>query len=240
MRKFLMYILGGYAAGSVLFARLSAALLNRPAVLRDSPDGNPGTANAFQYGGFLCGLITLLGDVAKGFLPVYLYLRAGGNFQAAPLLSALVLAAPVWGHASPILFRFQGGKGIAVTFGCLLGLRPATGVPFALLALFFLFFSLVLRIRPNSCRTAVVYLCTLAGTAVLRCPSGVILGFALCTAAVFLRLHLSREVRERPSVRLLWLDAPRRSEETKDGETPAEPTSSTGWRRSRGRWSGRH
>ena len=137
MRKFLMYILGGYAAGSVLFARLSAALLNRPAVLRDSPDGNPGTANAFQYGGFLCGLITLLGDVAKGFLPVYLYLRAGGNFQAAPLLSALVLAAPVWGHAFPILFRFHGGKGIAVTFGCLLGLRPATGVPFALLALFF-------------------------------------------------------------------------------------------------------
>lgn len=206
MIRELVFIVSGYLMGGILFARLAAALLRRPNVVEGSEDGNPGTANAFQYGGALCGVITLLGDLNKGFWPLYFYQKSGGNFDARPLLSALVLMAPVWGHAFPAQFHFQGGKGIAVTFGCLLGLCLATDTPLKALAFFFLFFSLVLRVSPNFYRTGITYLCALAAILLLPCPAGVRLGFLGVTAAVFLRLHLSPEKREKLRIRFLWLE----------------------------------
>ena len=59
-------ILLGYLSGSILFARVSMALLHKGYILTASKDGNPGTANAFRYGGFLCGTLTLSGDLLKG------------------------------------------------------------------------------------------------------------------------------------------------------------------------------
>ena len=75
------------------------------------------------------------------------------------LSCAFVIAAPVIGHIFPIFFRFRGGKGIAVTFGCLLGLLPSWQ-PLAWLAAFFIFFSVVVRITPHYYRTLITYLCT--------------------------------------------------------------------------------
>ena len=99
MTKTFYYILLGYLSGSVLFARVSAGLAGKD-ILAGSKDGNPGTANAFQLGGFRCGMDTLLGDLFKGFFPVWLFLRAP---ESSPTLAlALVLAAPVVGHAVPV------------------------------------------------------------------------------------------------------------------------------------------
>lgn len=187
----------GYLSGSILFARAAAALLHRQEQLQRSRDGNPGAANAFMHGGFLCGLLTLLGDLLKGFVPVQLYMHNAGTDAGL----ALVLAAPVLGHAFPLFYGFRGGKGIAVTFGVLLGLLPTPG-PAAVLACFFLLFTLVIRITPNRQMTAVTYLCTLAGMAVLKLSPGVCAGFAVITAAVLLRLHLSPEEREPMHIRL--------------------------------------
>ena len=53
MIRELVFIVSGYLMGGILFARLAAALLRRPNVVEGSEDGNPGTANAFQYGGAL-------------------------------------------------------------------------------------------------------------------------------------------------------------------------------------------
>ncbi len=117
----LLYIVLGYLSGSILFARIAAGLFHKNTILTDSADANPGTANAFVYGGFLCGIFTLLGDLLKGFLPVYLFLHTQ---HASALPFSFILAAPVLGHAFPIFYRFKGGKGIAVSFGCLLGLLP--------------------------------------------------------------------------------------------------------------------
>lgn len=200
----LQFIIAGYLSGSIVFARVCAKLFNKPGIWRESRDGNPGTANAFQYGGFLCGIITLCGDLAKGFLPVFAYLRYRENFADSPLTTALVLAAPVLGHAFPIFFHFQGGKGIAVTFGCLLGIFPQM-TPVVLFALLFVFFSLVLRITPHFARTVVTYIAALCGFIRLRCEPGIILGFLLMTAVVLVRMHMSKEQRERMKVRLLWM-----------------------------------
>ena len=146
------YIGLGYLSGSVLYARIFAGLFHRENMFEQSRDHNPGTANAFMYGGFWCGLLTLVCDLLKGFFPVYLFMLQRAAGQPDPLLPALVLAAPVIGHIFPLFYRFKGGKGIAVTFGCLLGLYPVLH-PFFILAFCFIFFSSILKITPHFYRT---------------------------------------------------------------------------------------
>lgn len=203
MTTALCFALAGYLCGGVLFARLAADLFGKTAILRESRDGNPGAANAFTYGGFWCGALVLCGDLAKGFLPVWLYLHSSGAAGRSPLLLALVLAAPVIGHAFPLFYHFQGGKGIAVTFGCLLGLAPSWR-PVLTLALTFLFFSLVVRVKPHSHRTAITYFCAVVLMALGQVEPDVLAGFCLMTGVVVLRLSLSPEARHKPEVKLLW------------------------------------
>lgn len=119
-----MFVILGYLSGSVLYARVFSHVFRKEGMLEQSRDGNPGTANAFLYGGFWCGFLTLLGDLLKGFLPVFLFWHA--DMPEGPHLfwNGLVIAAPVIGHAFPLFYGGRGGKGIAVTFGCLLGLLP--------------------------------------------------------------------------------------------------------------------
>lgn len=189
----------GYLSGSVLFARVFSGLMGKD-ILAGSKDANPGTANAFQHGGFFCGVGTLLGDLFKGFFPVWLFLR--GSLNAPPLALSLVAAAPVVGHAFPVFYGFQGGKGIAVTFGCLLGLLPLWP-PFAIFAGSFLFFSLVVRITPHFQRTIASYLSALILLVLFRQPNEIILGFFLIACVVCLRMHMSKEPREAMQVQLL-------------------------------------
>ena len=197
MMRACFFAVFGYLCGSVLFARLFSAAMGKD-ILCSSKDGNPGTSNAFQYGGFFCGLLTLLGDLCKGFLPVWLFLRT----EEPPPLLPLVLAAPVLGHAFPVFYGFRGGKGIAVSFGCLLGLLPIWQ-PLAVFIGAFLFFSLVVRIKPHFQRTIAAYLAGLLLMALTHQAGAVMLGFSLIAAVVFLRLHLSKEPREALQVQLL-------------------------------------
>ena len=196
----IFYTIAGYLAGSILFAPLAASLLGKGNIAEDSADKNPGTTNAFRNGGFFCGLLTLIGDMAKGYLPVYLYLR-----ETVPegLGLALVLAAPVVGHIFPVFADFRGGKGIATTFGCLLGLG-GLWEPAAILTGVFLLFSTIIRVTPHYHRTICTYLAALAGMVLAHQCGGVILGFFLITGAVLHRLSTSIEEKEAMKVRILW------------------------------------
>ena len=201
MTRALFFGFLGYLSGSILFARLWAGLLGKE-ILKGSKDENPGTSNAFRYGGFLCGLGTLLGDLLKGFLPVWLYLNGPESGSAPTLALALVAASPVVGHAFPVFYGFRGGKGIAVTFGVLLGLLPKWQ-PFAFFAGAFLFFSLVVKVTPHFQRTIVSYLAALALLVLTSQPEETVLGFFLICCVVVLRLHMSKEPREAMQVKLL-------------------------------------
>ena len=199
MTRIWLFVALGYLSGSVLFARVLAGLMGRD-ILTKSQDENPGTSNAFRYGGFVCGVGTLLGDLFKGFLPVWLFLRYGDAFPFPAL--ALVMAAPVVGHAFPVFYGFRGGKGIAVSFGCLLGLLQVWQ-PLGLFIGAFLFFSLVVRISPHFQRTIAAYLGGVICMALTGQPTEVLLGFFLMACVVCLRLHMSKEPREAMQVQLL-------------------------------------
>lgn len=208
MLRMALFTLLGYLSGSVLYANVMLALFGKPDALEKSCDQNPGTANAFHYGSFACGVLTLLGDLLKGYLPVHLYLS--GTFAAtlsgagAPAWAlAPVLAAPVVGHMFPLLYRFRGGKGIAVTFGCLLGLTPDL-LPLCVFALAFIVFSTVICISPDFYKTIAAYLATAIVLGLLHPSLAVRVAFYLITGLVCYRMHRSGEEREKIKVRILW------------------------------------
>lgn len=200
----LLFIIVGYLSGSVLYGRVWSSMMKQGDIFAGSADHNPGTSNAFRYGGFWCGLLTLTCDLMKGYIPVQLYLWSLAPLSFRGLGLAAVLAAPVVGHAFPLFYRFQGGKGIAVTFGCLLGLLP-NWLPLGCLVVSFVFFSVILRISPHYYRTIASYAVALAAMLCFRVNLAVCLGFSAITAGVFLKLHQSNEQRESMRVSLLWM-----------------------------------
>ena len=107
---------------------------------RQQGSGNPGATNMLRVAGKRLAILTLLGDLSKGLLPILIARALGFSEQQ----QAWVGLAAVIGHLYPIYFNFRGGKGVATTAGMLLGLYP----PAALLALaaWLLTFSLT-RIR---------------------------------------------------------------------------------------------
>lgn len=199
MGRTVVFTVLGYLSGSLLFARYWGKWCRGRNVVEESPDQNPGTFNAFQYGGFVCGTLTLCGDLLKGFLPVFLYCRE----RPWELGLAVVLAAPVWGHVLPLYHGFRGGKGVAVTFGCLLGLLPKRR-PLLLLAFVFLFFSLVVKITPNYHRTLAAYVAAALGMVLFVPDPGVALGFGLISVVVIGKLLHSTERKESCKVGIVW------------------------------------
>lgn len=200
----LLFALYGYLNGSVLYARVFAKLFGKGDIVLCSNDKNPGTSNAFKYGGFWCGVLTLAFDILKGFVPVFLFmLFLKTHNRALPFGAGLVMVSPVLGHAFPLFFGFNGGKGIAATFGSLLGLIPIWQ-PVAVLALFFIFFSVILKISPHYQRTVVAYFCSALGIASLNGCKTVAIGFLIITATVYIRMFLSNEQREKVRVEFLW------------------------------------
>ncbi len=191
----------GYLSGSVLYARVFAGLFRKENMIEQSRDHNPGAANAFLYGGFWCGMLTLMFDLMKGFLPVHLFIQYGNPDRMPPLLAAFVLAAPVIGHIFPLFYRLKGGKGIAVTFGCLAGLYPVLQ-PLSVFAFSFIFFSCIVKISPHFYRTVFSYVLSLIILIRGMENPAVVLGFFVITAAVLVRMFSSKEEKERMEVKL--------------------------------------
>lgn len=87
---------------------------------RDIGSGNIGATNVARAAGNMAGVLTLIGDAAKGLLPVLLATRFGASDGGR----AAVALAAFAGHIFPCFLRFQGGKGVAIALGVLLGLAP--------------------------------------------------------------------------------------------------------------------
>ncbi|MGH7896963.1 MAG: glycerol-3-phosphate 1-O-acyltransferase PlsY [Candidatus Binatia bacterium] len=122
-------IAGGYLVGSIP----TGVLLGRLAGVdvRSAGSGNIGATNVARTAGRRLGLVTLVGDFAKGFLPVWLA-RELGLAEAAV---AAVAAAALLGHVFSVFLAFHGGKGVATGIGALVALAPGAAlIPLAVFA----------------------------------------------------------------------------------------------------------
>ena len=88
--------------------------------MRRSGSGNIGATNVARTLGKTAGILTLLGDGAKGLVAVLLA-QAWGQASILPAVAACVA---VLGHMFPLYHGFRGGKGVATALGALLPTLP--------------------------------------------------------------------------------------------------------------------
>jgi glycerol-3-phosphate acyltransferase PlsY len=89
--------------------------------VRSLGSGNIGATNVLRTTSRTLGIVTLLLDIAKGFVAVAIAARATGN--SPEWMSAAALAV-VAGHAFPVFLKFHGGKAVASFIGAFLYLAP--------------------------------------------------------------------------------------------------------------------
>ena len=120
-----LHVLGGillviiaYVMGSIPFAIVIGKWFWHVDV-RDHGSGNVGTTNVFRVLGRRAGTLVLIGDMAKGFIPVYIAVHY------FPTWFALIVAlAALLGHMYSVFLRGGGGKGVATGAGIVLALVP--------------------------------------------------------------------------------------------------------------------
>lgn len=189
----LFFTITGYLSGSFLSAYYLPLWLCHIDVTADFKDHNPGAANAFMKAGIPCGILVLLCDLAKGFLPVFC---AGKYLPLSCPGMVLIIIAPVIGHAWSCFYGLRGGKAIAVSFGVLLGLWPDIK-PALLLAVFYIFFSVLLKIPSHSRRTTVTFSCWLLGMILLiRNPVLILAGTGI--TGIVIHKHRRAERMQQP------------------------------------------
>ena len=107
------YLCGSIPTGVLIARRLGVEV-------RKVGSGNIGATNVARSAGKKAGLLTLVGDIAKGLIPVLVvrFLNLGETTMAATAVAALL------GHLFPLFLGFFDGKGVATGFGVFLGLAP--------------------------------------------------------------------------------------------------------------------
>lgn len=113
---YLIYALAGYLVGSVSTAIITCRLMGLEDPRRVGSH-NPGATNVLRHGGRKAAIITLIGDMLKGLVPVV------GVTLIEPASAAIALTGmgAFMGHVYPVYYRLRGGKGVATYYGVLFG-----------------------------------------------------------------------------------------------------------------------
>lgn len=190
-------ILFGLICGSLLFSSYLPRKIKKVDVTKLSNDHNPGTANAMKYAGVPVGILCLVCDLLKGALPVCLAVHLG---MVTESLFPLIMVAPVLGHAYSLFHHGRGGKGIAVSFGVLIGLMPGMCEPVLLLAAIYIFCSVIYVVNPHPKRTRVTFASFDIGMLILTLmkliPVQACLGGVLISLIVIHKNSVKQENRE--------------------------------------------
>jgi len=161
----LIGIAAAYLLGSVNSAIIISKLLYRDDI-RKYGSGNAGLTNMLRTYGGRAAVLTLVGDILKTVLAVFImgfllgFHYAGGiSFGDGYCYIAGLFA--MLGHIFPIYYGFKGGKGVLATAAMALVLSP---VPFAILITLFIIIVAVSRyVSLGSVTVAILYPVVLSG-----------------------------------------------------------------------------
>ena len=117
----ILFPIASYLIGAIPFGLLVGRLAGVD--VRASGSGNIGATNVARLLGKKLGLVTLVLDCLKGFLPIYLASRLLPDSTAQTVLLLCGILAVV-GHMFPVYLGFKGGKGVATGLGVFLFLSP--------------------------------------------------------------------------------------------------------------------
>ncbi len=164
------WVLGGclvaFLAGSVPFGLLLGFWFGKTDVRR-AGSGNIGATNVARVVGRGLGLLTLVLDAVKGFLPVwaarFVWPPTGLSADVVGFAAGLVGLSALLGHCFPPWLRFRGGKGVATGLGVLFALYPS--IAFVALVAFAIVFAATRLVSAGSLLAVVVVVAlVLSGT----------------------------------------------------------------------------
>jgi glycerol-3-phosphate acyltransferase PlsY len=112
-----LVLLAAYLIGAIPFGYLLVRLKTGRDV-RELGSGNIGATNVLRTTSRWLGIVTLLLDIGKGFVAVWLARGLGPEWMSAAALAVMA------GHAFPVFLRFRGGKAVASFLGAFLYLAP--------------------------------------------------------------------------------------------------------------------
>ena len=111
-----------YILGSIPFAYIYGRIF-RKIDIREHGSGNIGATNVLRVLGTKAGIIVLLLDILKGFIPVLIFSLLYPLTQWHPVLIGIFA---ILGHTFTIFLKFKGGRGVATSAGVFLALSPYT------------------------------------------------------------------------------------------------------------------
>ena len=114
----------GYLLGSIPFGLVLTKLAGGGDI-RETGSGNIGATNVLRTGRKGLAALTLLLDLLKGFVAVWLTSRF------LPGAEVFAAAGAFFGHLYPVWLNFKGGKGVATYAGIMFGLFWQGGVVYA-------------------------------------------------------------------------------------------------------------
>lgn len=131
--KFLWMIIFAYFVGSIPFGVwLGRIFLNKD--IRNEGSGGIGFANAYRVLGLPLGILTLILDIAKGYVP----LGYASSLQFLPWQIIVIGISVIFGHTHSFILRWMdsrenkrgkpGGKGVATTCGVILAMEPRVAI----------------------------------------------------------------------------------------------------------------
>ncbi len=125
MNEALMWVamaVAGYLLGAVPFGVLVSSAMGLPDP-RTVGSKNVGFTNVLRVSGKKAGVLTLIGDMGKGWLVAW------AAMQWLTTESYIMIAAisPILGHMFSPFLGWKGGKGVATALGSVLGLSPSMG-----------------------------------------------------------------------------------------------------------------
>lgn len=182
----------GYISGSLMFA-LWVTKIVKGVDVRDAGSGHASTTNTFRQAGLGPGVIVLVFDILKGYIPTYLALKYSMNEWGVILAGVLAVV----GHCWPIFAQFRGGMGMATAGGSILAVYP---LGFAIALAIVISLMLILK---HSARASVVAAFLYAPSFYLFGERGAIIWLTIGIGIVLiLRFYIdwNREYKE------LWLD----------------------------------
>lgn len=120
----------GYLLGSVPTGVLLTKFFSKVDP-RKTGSKNIGATNIFRTAGKTLGVLTLVGDVLKGMIPIGIAIQ----LDVSDLWIATAGLSSLLGHVFPIFLGFKGGKGVATALGVYVMISPiAVFIEFLLFA----------------------------------------------------------------------------------------------------------
>ena len=115
----LIAIVVSYLCGNISFARIISK--TRKQDITKLGSGNPGMTNTLRNFGFKFGLLNLILDMLKSFIPALVCFYVFGKSDMMLYVAGI---SSIMGHMFPVVYKFKGGKGVSSTMGMFLAANP--------------------------------------------------------------------------------------------------------------------